>query len=179
MPVNWSGPQKRKVGPSFVRCPPNRIVQLLCSHFDYPVIDLHYLEGQRTSVPCMGQDECHYHHLKLVRSAYAPVMVWNVSLRVWIPGILGIGDPSHTLATTELHGCPIVIGKDKEGAARSRLVYYGKPTTVVAALKEGTPTFDVRPHLLRRWGLFKEADLLECEYHEAQDLIPFGNEDVG
>ena len=70
------------------------------------------------------------------------------------------------MAQMEADGYPLIVGPSLDKADRGRLIYLGKPSEKLPPLPHIVSPFDIRPNLLRRWGMFREADLLECERHE-------------
>lgn len=176
--VNWEAPKRKPHVLHFVSCPPNRYVLMLAAPEDLPVIALHWLQDGKGSAPCQGEGCPLIGLTRHFKSAYAPVLQFAQREGRWMPAILGIGDPGHTLALTDFKGEIITVGKNPKGHEDKRLIYLGTPTIKLPPPPHIAQSFDVRPHLLRRWGLFKEADLLGCEFHLPQETLPFPAEEA-
>ena len=176
MPVQWVHGKRRPLGPQFLRCPPDQIVQFLSTPDEHAVIILHWCDEVRESVPCMGKPDCRFCDRVKKVHAYTGLLVYSSKTGQWSRAICDLGHPSEGLAQTDHRGSPIKIGKAKELRDRHRIISYGAdlPSDVTDPPKMAP--WDVRPHLLRRWGLFAEAD--ECErepYYEQKRLqFPFG-----
>lgn len=163
--VLWSRPSHATSKLFFVKCPPNKVVYMLDSPQDFHCLRLHYLEEEHSSYPCLG-DKCRHCGEREARDyAYTCCLVFGSKAGRWYQAILPIGDPTHTLATTDFRHTIIEVGKPKNPDDGKRLVYYGTKKTWPVPLPHVTPSFDVRPFILRRYGLFKEADLVGCDLH--------------
>jgi hypothetical protein len=164
----WSRPVKRPCGLYFVNTKGRVAVLLVDDPANYPCIRLHFDKDANTSVVCFG-DECN--HCGVLESprdyCYAPCLHFAKQQGRWYHAILPIGDPSFGLATTDYRGAPIWVGPSRDPADRKRVVSYGTVREQLAPLPQVVKPFDIRPNLLRRWGMFKEADLIGCERMEA------------
>lgn len=163
-PIQWGKPSPRTNRLRFVVCPPDRWVILLDSPEEFHTIKLHWLADAGESGICPG-DSCPL--LGMTRhfeSCYAPCMVFNEKEATWTKAILGIGDPGHTLANSDYKGDIIQVGKSRVKDEK-RLIFLKRATRIEVPPPKFLTSFDVRPHLLRRWGLFSEAELLGCELH--------------
>lgn len=179
MPVQWRDKVKSRGGPMFITCPPNRFVCILTKPCDHAVVVIHYVESMGGSYPCLGQS-CTFCPAPKREAAYAPALMWSKSIGKWIQGILPLGSPSSQLYEIESDGVPIEIGKSRDPSMANRTIFLGTLKTLDSLGPVPTvKPFDVRPPLLRRWGLFKEAELMECTYHEADPTLQFPTEDVG
>lgn len=167
-------------GPMFVKCPPDRIVVPLCDPQFYSVIKLHWLEGNNGSFPCMGA-ECKLCPAYSFEFTYAPGLVWMKRNQRWAEGILCLGHPNGTLVQEKLTGVPVIMGKDREDkdATKGRIMFYGKANDPRLPAPPPKKAFSVEAHLLRRWGLFKEADLIGCEFHDAQPELFMPEQNAG
>lgn len=173
MSVQWRTAPKRPLGPAFIRVPPTKVVCLLCKPADYAVLEIHWAADQNGSFPCLGKDECPYCPARKWLTTYGPALVWVPRAARWVQGIMPLGDPVNTVATEDLQGVAVLLGKDKEGENRARTILYGNCRDDKIPPPPLVRSFDVRPFLLRRWGLFKEADLIECAFHPAAPVLSF------
>lgn len=179
MPVQWRVPTRRPQGPGFVDLRRKQCVIPLCSCREYPVIRLHrWVEQFKGSFPCLGEGECKCHETITCDYAYAPVLCYNLFTKDWEQKILAVGSPTSPLGTKDVQGQQLVIEREKHPENRGTVLPLGIRTPLLPAPTFEIAPFDVRPHLLRRWGLFKEADLIGCEFHEAE-MLPFPESDVG
>lgn len=165
MPIQWSRPFHKADKLFFVSCPPNQIVHYLARPQELHVLPLHWLEDRNGSFPCF--DECPHCAQGVERRlcCYAPVLVLGKKAGRWYNAILSVGDPTSTLAVEDFQGQSIVVGRPRQPDDSLRMVYYGAAKDVPVPLPHIKGSFDVRPFLLRRWGLYKEADLIGCELH--------------
>lgn len=176
MGVQWeTRPANRRIGPAFITFPPDRIVRVLSSPDQHAVVAIHWVAADKTSVPCTG-DECKLCPQAKRICAYGAAMVWSPRLRKWMQGILPFGSSDTDVANIDLRGYAAILGRTKDVSGPKRIVYLGRPATGDVAELPDAPTFDVRPFLLRRWGLFKEADLIGCEFHPPQPTLFTGEE---
>lgn len=163
-PIQWGKPAPRTHRMHFVKCPPDRAVYMLARPDEYHTIQLHWLHETNESGICPG-DECPLKgRTRHFESCYAPVLQFAEKEGRWVHAILGIGDPGHTLANTDFFEEKIIVGRSRVQGDQ-RLIYLGKSTKIEVPVPHVLTAFDVRPHLLRRWGLFKEADLVGCEFY--------------
>jgi hypothetical protein len=174
--IRWRRPKPRTLGPQFIRFPVNRFCIILTSPSGHTVLSLHWDDelGERgESFPCLGRPDCRYCPGVVKDYCYAPALVYLTKQRQWVPGILPIGDPGHTLANLDLAGVPIEIGRSKEKGDELRLIYYGRPAEDQFAAPPPAKAFDVRPPLLRRYGLFDLASEAEFEPYLQQGRLKF------
>lgn len=179
MPVQWRQKVAHRAGPMFITCPPNRCVVILTKPCDHAVVLIHYVESMGGSYPCLGSS-CTYCPAPKREAAYTSALVWSKSINKFVQGILPLGSPSSQLYEIENDGVPIWIGKSPDPSMKNRTIYLGaaREADRIGVVPSVKP-FDVRVPLLRRWGLFKEAELLECEYHEPDPTLQFPSENVG
>jgi hypothetical protein len=165
MPIEWSRPHHRRDKLFFVSCPPNQLVYMLSKPEGHHVLPIHFLEARNRSFPCF--DECPHCADGLERRlcTYTDVLVFGRKAGRWYNAILCIGDPSSTLALENYQGMVIEVGRPKNAFDQKRMVVYGTKREPIAPLPHVKPSFDVRPFLLRSWGLYREADLIGCELH--------------
>ena len=173
MSVQWRTAPKAHSGPSFIRVVPKKIVCILCERTEYAVLAVHWDEASKGSFPCLVPDACPLCPGRSWLTSYAPALVWASSSQRWVQGILPLGDPTGGLATMDVKGMPIIVGKEGNGEARGRTIYHGSNQDNKIPPPPPTNSFDVRPFLLRRWGLYKEADLVGCELHLPEPTLPF------
>ncbi len=166
-PIQWGTPVNRRAPVlPFVQLKFPQYVVLLHGPDQHRVIRLHYLEHENGSRPCMG-DECPYCPQSSSEYTYAACLWQRDRKGAWVKAICPLGDPSFPLSQRDMSGRPIQIRRQVQSDPRSKLVWTELPEHVVRALPavRQTSAFDVRPYLLRRWGMFKDADLVGCEVH--------------
>jgi hypothetical protein len=170
-PVQWSRPVKRPASFYFVNTKGRVAVLMVDDPANYHVLKLHWLDDIRDSRLCSG-DDCKWCREEVAARnyCYAPCLHFAKSQGRWYHAILPIGDPSFGLAQTDYRGMPIWIGPSRDPADRKRVISYGHVREQLAPLPSVITAFDIRPHLLRRWGLYREADLIGCERHEASPI---------
>jgi hypothetical protein len=157
-PIQWRRPSRRNAGPRFVTFPPNQILTFLQQPSQYAVLLLHWQDERRQSFPCMGDGNCLLCPSARKVHVYTGVLIWHISRKEWQPAICDLGHPDAEVAQADLTGRPVVLGRTRNSDPRSPIKCFGQ------SVNPGLPTpptnrpFDVRPHLLRRWGLFEEAD---------------------
>jgi hypothetical protein len=173
MPVQWVDRSRMPRGPGFLQCPPNRVVLFLTKPEAYPTIVLHWDDERGVSVPCMGEDECRVCPAEKRIHVYAGVLVLMSREGRWLPVIADLGSPTNGLAHTDYSGAPLVVGRRREKDRRSELISYGRPISSIPDPPENAKPFDVRPTLMRRWGLFADADELMREAYYEQGRLPF------
>jgi len=176
MAINWSKRPHTHSGPRFITVPPDKVISPLCEPADYVTIMLHYDETQNGSFPCLQPDHCPLCPRRQFLATYAAGLVWCPRSNKWMEGILCLGAPDGTVAHTDFVGSAIVIGKEKGKGSRARTLYLGLCQSKSIPRVPEKPSFDVRPLLLRRWGLFKEADLIGCDFHPPENVLEFPKE---
>lgn len=178
-PVKWGKPAPRVHRLHFVNPNAKRTVFMLASPSEHVTIHLHWLAEENASAPCIGE-QCPL--IGLTRHfdcCYTAVLQYAEKEGRWMPAILSIGDPGHTLANTDFCGEKIFVGRSKEEKDSKRVVYLGPDRRDLPPVPHVAKLFDVRPHLLRRWGMFKEADLIGCEFHPPEVTLEFPQENAG
>jgi len=155
-----SFPQRLK----FIQVPPERIVMILQRPEDYACLMLHWSESSGGSFPCLGK-ECRMCDRAPVPYAYSSALLWHPGMRTWERSIMPIGDPARGFAQQDYTGISIKVQRTDRNDKHSPLrVVCREDAQGVARGALATP-FDVRGHLLRRWGLFDEAALEGCDIH--------------
>lgn len=177
--VTWSRPAAKASNLYFVNTKGMSIVCMVDEPNNFPCILLHWLEKpKRTSVPCIGDGCVHCASVPVKNVCYAPVLHFARNQGRWYQAILCIGDSSYGLSQTDYRGGPIQVGPSKEPHDKGRIISYGKCRDKLPALPQIVKPFDIRPNLMRRWGMFKEAELIECARHEAtpQEVLLTGTD---
>jgi len=170
MSIDWKRPGHSRPKMFFVKCPPKRLVYMLDAPDAFHVLRLHWLPESNGSFPCLGTDECQHCDKETHDYAYTGCLVFGVNTGRWYPAILPVGDPTHTLCQEDFSGCMIYVDRAKDDT--KRMIYLGKESREPVPLPAFRPSIDVRPFLLRRWGLYKEAELIGCEFHSpVQELL--------
>lgn len=178
-PVQWRKPASHPAGPSFLRTPPNRVVVFLTKPDEHATLLLHWLGDGKGSFPCLGEGECSVCPSGRFLHAYCGVLVWNGKTRSWSKAILDLGNPAEGIAQTDWTGMPLVVGRGKSGKGDNRLIQFGTPDDETIAIPKNVEPFDVRPCLMRRWGLFDEADRVLREAYYEQARLPFPGSSSG
>lgn len=172
-PVQWRRRSAKPLGPTFLRFPPNRLCVILEPPERYAEIALHWCEGKGESFPCMGAGECLLCPSSRKLHVYTGVVYFDYARRIWLRAIVDLGHPDSMLATSNLVGRPIVIGRERQGDRRSNLKLVGPSKEQVDMAPELKLPWDCRPHLMRRWGLFDEADSIQREPYYEQARLAF------
>jgi hypothetical protein len=172
-PVQWHPPSPKPTHLPFMRCPPDQHVGIIEPPNFHACIALHFPENGRGSVPCMGDGECRHHHLALKVHAYTVALVYSPGKRSFSAMILDLGFAEGELATTDYRGMFVRVGRRKMQDSRTDIVVRDlQPAPPESPIHTAEP-IDVRPHLMRRWGLFEEATRLEREAYYEQQRLPF------
>lgn len=169
-PVQWRPPSKSTRLYPFISIPPDQHITIIEPPELHGCIALHFPEGTRGSVPCMGEGECQHHQWPLKVHAYTIALVYAPSLRSWRAMIVDLGYAEGELATTDYRGMVLRVGRAKTDKRSNIVIRDNKPLEADSPMHTAEP-IDVRPHLMRRWGLFDEADRIMREpYYEQQRL---------
>jgi hypothetical protein len=163
-PIRWGKPAPRVERMHFVDPDKDTWVYMLHAPKDFHTIHLHWLNEANESGICPGETCPLLGMTRHFESCYCAVLEYNPRKNTWTKAILGIGDPGHHLANTNYRGQVIQVGRSRVPNEK-RIIYLQTAKTVDPLIPKPAPLFDVRPHLLRRWGLFAEADLVGCELH--------------
>lgn len=178
-PVQWGTPTSRRAPVlPFVQLPPAQTVCLLHAPERHAVIRLHWIGEPVNSYPCLGA-ECPYCPMRASDYTYAACLWLRPHERKWVQAIIPLGDPSFLISQTDLLGKVISVRrmKGKDSHARVGFLELTAAELPPVKLPPLLPTFDVRPFLLRRWGLFKEADLIGCDFHPPRPMADNESED--
>ena len=163
-PVQWHAPVVLHERLPFVNVISEARVFFITSPQQHAILDLHTVDDRGRSFPCMGATDCKHHTEKPYRYAYAPVVQYDYGAKRWRHAILGLGDPSRAIAREDNRGGLCLVtradGRDKRSCLAIKLVLPNPPDLPDLDMMAA---FDVRPYLLRRWGLFKEAELIGCD----------------
>jgi hypothetical protein len=181
-PVQWRPPAGRPQHVSFLRVRSCCAVAITDAPADYAVIGLHWQEAARQSVPCLGED-CRVHDAPYKVHAYTVLRFWSADRRTWVQAICDLGNATHDLATRDLRGRAVFIGREHPGKARGHLFYLRDVQAAddIPEPPEAKPV-DPRPILMRRYGLFHEADYFETQPYVEQQRLAFPQdrkEDIG
>ena len=173
MPVQWRNPSRVPLGPTFLRVPPERTVIILTRPDEHATLLLHWQGDGKGSFPCLGPVDCELCPTGRFLHSYTGVLVYNSRNRTWVKAILDLGNPSEGVASTDYTGAPVVIARGKGRYGDNRIIAMGRPKDTSIAVPEILTPFDVRPSLLRRWGLFDDANTICTEAYYEQARLPF------
>jgi hypothetical protein len=173
MPVMWRKKPNRPLGPQIIRVKPKKIVNVLCMPPEYACLEVHWSDEDGGSVPCLGKECSHCPGRRKWLATYAPAQVWVPSAKRWVQCIVPLGEPCNTAASTDISFVLMIVGKDQNEDRRGTTILLGQYRESDVPPPPPCKTFDVRPFLLRRWGLFAEADLIGCEFHPPEQVLEF------
>ena len=161
MSIEWKRPGHCRPKMFFVKCPPKRLVYLPDPPDLFHVLRLHWVEESNGSYPCLGEGKCKLCDRETYDYAYTGCLCFGVNTGRWYPAILPVGDPTHTMCQEDHSGLMIYVDRAKDDT--KRMIFLGTERNAPVPLPAFRPSIDVRPFLLRRWGLFKESDLAGCD----------------
>jgi hypothetical protein len=173
MPVQWRGPSRRPNSLSFLSVIHSRWITTLEGPADYAYLALHWQEAHNQSTPCLGEGECRLCPGNVKVHAYTVALAWDGTGKKWVACIADLGHQESTLVQTDLRGQAALIAREKPGDRRSNLVLSKARPLTATEQPENTTPIDVRPHLMRRYGLFHEADYFAAQPYVEQQRLPF------
>jgi hypothetical protein len=163
MRVHWGKPSRTSKPPFFVKLPPSQLVYMLDRPERFHTLKVHFIPERRGSVPHIGEGRCPFCSFRLEECTYAPVLLFGQRSRRWHKAILPVGDPHDSLANTNYEGCAIIVGKPGSRSVIQRTMFLEHVRELPEPLPGRPASFDVRPMLLRRYGMFDEAAALEAQ----------------
>jgi len=179
-PVQWVPPQSRTRILPWVSLEKQQLLYFLTNPDTHAQLLLHRIDAAGRSFPCLGDGACRYHDKEPFPYAYAAVVYLNRERECWEQAILGLGDPGHVAACKDHTGGEVIVRrKDAKNKRSSIIVSSGRMRPDFRPTLDLMQPFDVRPYILRRWGLFREAELIGCDLHLPNpDYVPPADEDT-
>jgi hypothetical protein len=127
----------------------------------------------------MGADECPCHDLPLKVHAYTIALVYTPSARAWRAMIVDLGFNESELATTDYMGFMLKVGRERANDKRSNLIVKSQEILPQESDVLKAERIDVRPFLLKRWGIYDEAEHFRCRDDDQQLTLPFDGQGQG
>jgi hypothetical protein len=148
-------------------------VSILDAPSEYAIIALHWLDAKNESFPCMGDGECKLCPGSVKVHVYTICLFWDHCSKVWLRAMADLGHPDAEFVQHDLRGQAVWIGREQPKEKRSNLKLLGTNTSRDIPPAPPTERVDARPHLMRRYGFFHEADYFERQPYCEQERLPF------
>jgi hypothetical protein len=177
-PVQWRPPSRRPNAVQFVKVPPTRYAMILDQPSEFAILALHWLEGAGQSTPCMGASECQICPQGVKVHVYTIALMYLGRESDWMPMIFDLGHPDAWFLQENLRGEIVEVSREKKHDKRSNVHVRRVNELRGATSPKLIERIDVRPHLMRRYGLFAEADYFAIHDHAEQQRLPFPSDDA-